>query len=227
MAGFEFDDLDFEVGDGADQRNELGVELFEVTLCSEEIFRVPTPQEQRWFMATKDKYLNENKFTAVTDLQDLDRLLMHELMVFRWNQHLLSGYDYQNNLVDDDLLRKQLKEQSVVIQALKASLGLDKKTRDAAMSEGNFNNWLADVKRRAKIFGIHRENQLQVALSLINELSGHLGAFDRSDEEERKKLGFVTEKDLVEWIRVSMLPRYHEVDAHFIENEQKFWRRDL
>lgn len=229
MSGFKFDDddLDFETGPDADQRSELGVELFDVTLCSGEIFKVPTLQEQRWFMATKDKYQSENKFTAITDLQDLDRLLMHELMTFRWNQHLLSGYDYHTNLVDDDLLRKSLKEQSVIITALKQSLGLDKKSRDAAMNDGNFNSWLTDVKRRAKIFGIHREKQLQAALSLINELSGHLGAFDRADEEERKKLGFVTEKELIEWVRESMLPRYHEVDAYFIENEQKLWKRDM
>lgn len=226
MTSFDYDD-DFEIEDTGDSRGELGVELFDVELCSGEIFKVPTDQEQRWFTATKEKYQSENKFTAITDLQDLDRLLMHELMVFRWNQHLLSGYDYHQNLVDDDLLRKSLKEQSVVIIALKQSLGLDKKTRDAAMNDGNFQSWFMDARRRARIFGIHRENQLRSALVLVNELAGIIGAFDRSDEEERKKLQFVAEKDIVHWIRESMLPRFKEVDEHFIENEQKLWRRDL
>ena len=85
----------------------------------------------------------------------------------------------------------------------------------------------ADVKRRAKLFGLHRENQLNVALALMNELSGIVGAYDRADEEERKKLGFETEGHILTWVREHMLPKFHEVDAYFIENEQKLWKRDL
>lgn len=212
---------------GGDDREELGDPQFEVTLCSDEVLYVQTEVEQRWFNATKAKYLAENKFDQVTDYQDLDRLLLLELLVFRWSQHLASGWDYQKNLVDDDLLRKQLKEQSDVILKLKQSLGMDKKTRDAALADGNFHTWFMDVKRRAKAFGIHRENQLNKALALINDLSGHLGAFDRSDEEERKKIGFETEKDLIAWVRDEMLPAYRAIDEYFLEHEQKMWRRDL
>lgn len=210
-----------------DEREELGEPQFEVNLCSDEVVYVQTDVEQRWFNATKGKYLGENKFDQVTDYQDLDRLLILELLVFRWTQHLASGFDYQKHVIDDDLLRKQLKEQGDVILKLKQSLGLDKKTRDAALNDGNFHTWFMDVKRRAKIFGIHRETQLNVALGLMNDLSGHLGAFDRSDEEERKKLGFQTEKDLIAWVRDEMLPQYRQVDQYFLENEQKLWKRDL
>lgn len=200
---------------------------FEVQLCSGETAKVQTETEQRWFNSAKAKYLSENKFDATTDLQDLDRLLVLELLMFRWTQHLASGYDYENNLVDDDLLRKQVKEQSDVITKLKQSLGLDKKTRDAALNDGNFHTWFMDVKRRAKVFGIHRENQLNVALGLMNELAGIVGAYDRSDDEERRKLGFETEIDIVAWIRESMIPDFKAVDEYFLENEQKLWKRDL
>lgn len=210
-----------------DQRGELGVPQFEVNLCSGEIVLVQTETEQRWFNSTKQRYLDENKFDASTDLQDLDRLMVLELLMFRWTQHLASGYDYSRNLVDDDLIRKQIKEQSDVITKLKQSLGLDKRARDAALNEGNFHTWFMDVKRRAKLFGIHRENQLNVGLGLMNELSGIIGAFDRSDEEERKKLGFETEAQIMNWIRETMLPKFREVDEHFINNEQKLWKRDL
>lgn len=210
-----------------DERAELGVTQFEVELCSGEVVHVQTDVEQRWFLSAKEKYLTENKFDAATDQQDVDRLLILELLMFRWTQHLASGYDYQKNLIDDDLLRKQVKEQSDVITKLKQSLGLDKKARDAALNEGNFATWFADVKRRAKLFGIHRENQLNVALSLMQELSGIIGAYDRSDEEERRKLGFETESDIVAWIRESMLPDFRAIDEYFIENEQKLWKRDL
>lgn len=201
--------------------------LHQVTLVSGESLQVMTEVEARWFTANRDKYLTETKFTDVTDLQDMDRLLCLELLMFRWNQHLAAGRDYEGNLVDDDLLRKQVKEQSEAITKLKQSLGLDKKTRDAALNEGNFNAWFMDVKRRAKLFGIHRENQLNKALGLINELSANIGAFDRSDAEERRKIGFETEVDIVAWIRDSMLPDFRAVDEYFIEHEQKLWKRDL
>src|SRR4051812_44615736 len=90
---------------------EVGTPLFDVTLCSGETLRVQTAVEQRWFNETKTKYLTETRFTDTTDMQDMDRLLCLELLMFRWNQHLASGYDYQGALVDDDLLRKQVKEQ--------------------------------------------------------------------------------------------------------------------
>jgi hypothetical protein len=218
----------YEVGDqGGDERGELGVALFEVDLCSSETVMVQTDVEQRWFTETKDKYLSQNKFTETTDYQDLDRLLILELLYFRWSQHAAAGYDYQKNLVDDDLLRKQLKEQSEAIAKVKTSLGLDKRTRDAALNEGNFHAWFADAKRRAKLFGMHRENQLNKALGLMNELSSIVGTFDRSDEEERKKIGYAAEIDIVAWVRDEMLPAFHAVDEHFIENEQKMWKRDL
>jgi hypothetical protein len=204
-----------------------GPSLFEVDLCSGETLQVTTEVEQRWFTDTKGKYLAETRFTDTTDLQDMDRLLCLELLIFRWNQHLAAGRDYEGNLVDDDLLRKQVKEQSEAITKLKQSLSLDKKSRDAALNEGNFAVWLADVKRRAKLFGIHRENQLNKALSLMNELSGIVGAYDRSDEEERRKLGFETPEQILAWVRDSMLPDFRAVDEHFIEHEQKLWKRDL
>lgn len=200
---------------------------FEVELCSGEKLPVQTEVEQRWFTDTKASYLSQNKFTDVTDLQDLDRLLGLELMMFRWTQHLSAGHDYQKNLIDEEMVRKQIKEQSDAITKLKQSLGLDKKARDAALNEGNFHSWFMDVKRRAKLFGLHRENQINVGLSLMNELSGIVGAFDRSDEEERAKIGYRTEVDIIAWVREEMLPKFHEVDAYFIEHEQKLWKRDL
>lgn len=218
-------------GGGSDDddlyRGDDGPEAFPVELCSGEMLLVQTEVEQRWFNQTKEKYLSETRFTDTTDLQDMDRLLCLELLMFRWNQHLASGYDYHRNMVDDDLLRKQVKEQSEAITKLKQSLSLDKKSRDAALNEGNFAVWLADVKRRAKLFGVHRENQLNKALALMNELSGIVGAYDRSDDEERKKLGFETEAEILTWVRTTMLPEFRAVDEHFIENEQKLWKRDL
>ena len=200
---------------------------YPVYLCSGEAMEVITEAEQRWWVNTKGKYLEETRFTETTDLQDLDRLLCLELLIFRWNLHLSSGRDYDGNLAEEEQLRRQIKDQSDVINKLKSQLSLDKKSRDAILSEGNFAAWISDVKRRAKLFGIHRENQLQKALALMAELSGTLGAFDRSDEEERRKLGFESEADIVAWIRDEMLPAFQVIDEHFANHEQKLWARDI
>lgn len=199
----------------------------EVQLCSGETLTVQTEVEKHWFDSARSKYLEETRFTENTDLQDLDRLLSLELLLFRWNQHLAKGHDYQGNVVDDEGLRRSIKDQSQAITLVKQSLGLDKKSRDAAMAEGNFATWLADVKRRAKIFGVHREKQLQKSLVLINELSAVVRAYDRGDAEERKKLGFESCEEIVGWIRESMLPAFHVIDEHFRANEQRYWTRDL
>jgi hypothetical protein len=201
--------------------------VWKVALCSGEELEVLTETEHRWFNANRDAYLSQTKFSENTDIQDLDRLLVLELLSFRWSQHLAMERDYENQPVELDGLRKQLKEQATAITALKTSLGLDNKSRRAALNEGDFATWFADAKRRARIFGIHRENQLQRALVLMNELSGIVGAYDRSDEEERKKLGFENESAIVAWVREFMLPEFHKVDQYFVENEQKFWKRDL
>lgn len=198
-----------------------------VTLCSGEQLEVLTEVEQRWFTANKDAYLEQTRFTENTDLQDLDRLLGLELLSFRWNQHLAMERDYEQQPIDADVLRRSIKEQTASIIALKTSLGLDNKSRRAALNDGDFATWFADAKRRAKLFGIHREDQLRKALALANELSGIVGAFDRSDEEERKKLGFENEQAIVTWLRDVFIPEFHAIDEYFIEHEQKFWKRDL
>lgn len=219
------DNGDDEDDDG-DERAELGHPQFRVALCSGEEITVRTEQERRWLEATRGSYLEQNRFTEVTDLQDVDRLLVLELSIFRWTQYLSSGFDYDRNLIDEELIRKQIKEGSAEITRVKASLGLDKKARNAALNEGNFAAWIESVRERARIFGVHRENQLSEALILMNELTSIIGIYDRSDEEERKKLGYETEGAILEWIRAQMLPKYHELDEHFAAR-QRLWAKDL
>lgn len=199
----------------------------DVRLVSGETITVQKEQEARWFADTRDKYLADNKFTEVTDLQDLDRLLILELTVFRWGQHLAAGRDYDDNLVSEDQLRKQIKETSDTINKLKATLSLDRGSRNKAVAAGNFAEWFADMGVRAAEFGIHRQNQLNVALAVMNDLSAQVGAFYRSNEEERHKLGFKDEAALLAWVRDDLIPRYHEVDQYFQKNVQSMWKRDL
>lgn len=204
----------------------MNPDLPEVTLVSGETLRVLTPAEQRWFNSNRDSYLSETRFSDNTDLRDLDRLLSMELQIFRLTQHLSAGADYDGYEIDDTLLRRNIREYSEQINRTKDAMGLTKKSRDEAAAEGDFTTWLSNLKVRAKTFGVHRETQLTRALVLMEELSSIVGAYDRSDEEERHKLGFTSAEEIITWVRNRMLPEYRELDAHFRANDQKYWIRD-
>lgn len=198
-----------------------------VKMVSGKVITVMTDVEAEWFEETRDAYLYELKFTEKTDLVDLDRMLILELMVFRWTLHLASGVDYDGDMVDEKKLTADIKLYSDQLNKVKETMGLSKKSRDSQASEGNFASWLSDLKSRAKVFGVHRQHQLTKALSLMNELSAVVGAFDRSDVEERRKLGFDDEVEILAWIRSTMLPEYHALDEFFRANEHRYWVRDL
>jgi hypothetical protein len=59
----------------------------------------------------------------------------------------------------------------------------------------------------------------------MNELSAIVGAYDRSDPEERRKLGFETETDVLDWIRETMIPEFVALDTYFRANKQRMWQR--
>ena len=113
------------------------------------------------------------------------------------------------------------------INKVKESMGLTKKQRDASSQDGNFASWFADTLSRAKLFGMHRQNQLNQMLSLGKELFFIVETYDRSDAEEKQKFGFQSEGDIVEWIRHRMKPEFDALDEYFREHEQRLWIRDL
>lgn len=196
-------------------------------MVSGEELTVQTSAEARWFISSRDTYLSQTRFTETTDLRDLDRLLFMELMVYRWSLQLAMGHDYNDFEVDEPLMRRNIRDYSEQITRLKASMSLTKSARDEAANSGDLSTYISDLKARAKIFGVHRENQLTKALKLMNELSAVIGAFDRSDKEERAKLGFDSPEEILEWIRETMLPEFRELDHHFRSNEQRYWIRQM
>ena len=197
-----------------------------VKLVSEQPIKVLSPAEKRWFEGTRDDYLKQARFTETTDLRDLDRLLVHELMVYRWTTWIASGVDYEGHLIDEQDLQRNIKLYSDQITSIKDSMGLSKKARDQAADKGTLADYISDLKARAKTFGLHRERQLVKALSLMEELSTVVGTFLRSDKEERDKIGFPSEADIVKWIDEVMIPEYREIDEHFRKNDQRYWVRE-
>lgn len=197
------------------------------TVAGHEI-EVMGKEEAGYYRRQKDRYLAENKFTAVTDLADLDRLLFMELLVFRWTNWMSSGKDYDGYLApsQEDQLRKNLKEMAPLISAVKNDLGLTKSQRDKEQFE-SVGQYIVDLKARAKEHGVRREKQLTTAICLTKELFSLVGTFDRSNPLERAKIGLESEAEIVDWIRTHMKPEFDKVDEYFRTNSQKFWVRSI
>lgn len=221
------DPAKFDGGRSAVVQTSRGGGLRHVNLASGQVIQVQGAEEQDWFNETRDAYLKGAHYTENTDIQDLDRLLAHELMVYRWTLHLAAGVDYEGDLVDEKQLQQQLKLFSDQITKIKESMGLTRKARDVAASSESVADYLDNLRRRAKEFGIHRETQLDKALTLFNELSAILGAYDRADQDERNRMGFPDEDSVLNWVREVAVPEYRKLDDHFRANHQRVWIRSI
>lgn len=198
-----------------------------VQLVSGEQLTVKDPTEATWFIRTRNAYLAQTRFTEVTDLQDLDRLLQLELLYFRDSNWVASGFDYDGDEIDAAKLTTELRNLSKEINDTKKAMGLAKSARDATANSGDFATWFEDAKQRAKAFNFHRQEQLAMVLALLNELSAIVGTFDRSDEEERQKTGYTTEGEILDWVRRVALPQFREHDEYFRTHDQSLWVRKM
>ena len=199
-------------------------ELKDVTQPTGSPLRVQGEGEQSFYNAQRDKYLEEFKFDAISDLADLDALLMHELLDFRYSTQLSSGRSYEGLFLTyaaEEQLRQNKIAEAKVIGEIKKNLGLSRTARDA--QKGTTAEYLTQLRIRAREFGIHRNTQVTRALALMNELSSIVGTYDRSNDFERAKTGFESEAEILTWVREEMIPKFHDVDAEFRANGQKNW----
>ncbi len=185
--------------------------------------------EKNFYIEARDKYLSEFKFTVASDLRALDRLLLLEVQMYRAQWYLSAGCDYQYVDLDpaeEVAARRTVKEASAQIQEIQKDLGLIKSQRDkdAADSVGAY---LEKLRLAAKAHGVKREKELGKALELSHELFALCGAYQRSNENERRKLGFESADDIVAWVMDYMRPEFNAVDEYFRTHEQRFWVRSL
>ena len=185
--------------------------------------------EKNFYIEARDKYLAEFKFTVASDLRALDRLLLLEVQMYRAQWFLSAGCDYQYVDLDpaeEVALRRTVKEASAQIQEIQKDLGLIKSTRDKEQAD-SVGAYITKLKLAAKAHGIKRERELGRALELTHELFALCGAYQRSNEHERNKLGFESADDIVEWVMTYMREEFNAIDDYFREHEQRFWVREL
>lgn len=196
-----------------------------VTLPSGGVFFVDK-RETAYFSERVRRYLSDNHFTNVADLASLDQILVLELLVWRWGIWVSQQRDYWGDPIDEKGYGKQIKELAGELRQLKAALAIDKVSRDKQRGEESVDKYLANLRARAKDFGVKREKELGKALELFNELKSLVVLHYNSTDDERREMK-VKATDVLEWIRDVAMPEYDKIDDHFKKNNQRMWIRDM
>lgn len=204
--------------------NPYNIQLFSVDTPSGSELKLQTAEEADWYESRRDRYLSDNQFPNVSDLQDLDRLLMLEVLSYRWGLWMAQGFDYIYSRVDEGQLKNNIKEYSVEIRLLKSSLGIDKSTRDKEKGE-SLSDYVASLLERAKVFGYHRNEQYELAVTKMYQLRSMVMTWDRCDDEERTHLDLSPES-IIEWIRDNMMKDWDEHSEAFRKN-QAMWIKSM
>lgn len=204
--------------------NPYGVTLFTIISPSGSEMNLQTQEEADWYESRRDRYTADNHFPNVSDLQDLDRLLMLEVLVYRWSFWMAQGFDYLYARVDEGSLKDNIKQYSVEIRLLKQSLGIDKATRDKERGE-SLADYTAALLERAKVFGYHRNEQYELVVTKMQALKSMVRTYERCDEEERRILDLSLES-IFEWISINMVAEFDAHSDNFRKN-QAMWVRDM
>lgn len=207
-----------------DVDNPYGLTLYSVKTPTGSDLNLQTEGEARWYEQQRDRYMSDNRFTNVSDVEDLSRLLTLEIMIYRWTTHLTQGFDYLAGRVNETELKNAIKEYSTEIRQLKGSLGIDRAQRERDKGE-TVGDYVATLLRRAKEFGVHRDDQYAKSVTYIWELISMIQTHDRCDEQERRELD-LTEASIVQWVRDTLMPEWDETNKAFRKN-QKVWISEL
>lgn len=205
----------------------------EVTSVTGQKIQLLHKSEKDYYEQAKAKYLDEYTFTHANDLRTVDRLLNLEVQCQRYQWYTLAGIDYDAALIDpkqETEYRRAIKDMQTQIAELQKSLGVTKAEREASTQQADsVGAYITELLQRAKDFGVMRETQLDKALELANQLFAMAGAYKRSNENERRKIGLENPETIIDWITDVMQPEYEQVDHHFKNNEdgQKYWVRRL
>lgn len=204
----------------------LDKDLRTVMLPSGAPFDIHTT-EVGYFNERVRKYTSEHVFTNVSDLQDLDKIVMMETLMWRWGQWIArGGVDYWSEAVDEDDLQKAMKSHSIEVRQMKAQLGVDKRSRDRKKGDDSVAEYIKNLQERAQELGIVRNTTVDVIIGLGKDLKSLIGLHDRADEKERMELR-CTSDDILQWIREAFIPEMEKADEDWRAGSQKLWIQQM
>ncbi len=196
-----------------------------VKLPSGATFYTLTQSEADYLHERVGLYTESFKFTAISDTQDVDKMITFELLIHRWSMWLSRGVDYYNNPINERTLADQTHRFSNELRQIKKTLGVDKPTRDKVRGDDSVSSYIENLRRRAKEFGIHRNEQAEKSIELFQRLKALTIFHDNCSEEEQQE-NHATAEEVLTWIRDVAVPEFDELDSVF-RAKQKMWIRKL
>lgn len=205
--------------------DEVDYGIIEVTAPSGAIFPVLNEDEREYFEDVSARYLSDNHFSNITDLQDLDRIINMELMCHRWNSWISREMDYNGDAIDQEKTLRAVTDLSKEIRLIKKQLGIDKSSREKDKGE-SVAKYIDDLRIRAKEFGVYRNNQAILAITLFKQLESLVDLNRNCTPEERRENKDIRAEmeDIFDWLIHVAMPEMREIEEKFREN-QKIWIR--
>jgi len=214
---------EFDVGDIIDDNNDDDAGSYTVVSPSGSEIILLTEAEKDYYEGLSHRYQSDNLFKNISDLSELDRILLMETMCYRWGIWILREADYDGRIVDPTLLQKYIESYSKEIRGVKKDLGMDKASRDKD-KQSSIADYIQNLRLAAKEFGVARNEQAIKAISILKELEGLLTLHDNSNDKEKREFK-CSQEDIIEWIRTK-IPEFDEIDEALREN-QKLWIRKI
>jgi len=226
MSDADFDDLDDDLDIGQfldDDEDSPTSQHVAVTTPAGASVTVMNQDEADYYNQVAARYQSDNKFSNISDILELDRILTMELMCYRWSLWILTGQDYTGRSVNPTEVQKSIETYSKEIRGIKKDLGIDKSTRDKGGAE-SLADYIENLRVRAREFGITRNKQAVRAITLLMQIRALITLYDNSTQSERKEFN-VTAEELFDWIK-QQFDEFEEIDKALREN-QKYWVQEL
>lgn len=204
--------------------NPYGVQLFPVTSPSGSVINLQNEGEAEWYQNQARRYLEDNRFTNISDIEELSRLLTCEIMIYRWSMWITQGFDYMLARVNEVELKNSIREYSTEVRQIKQALGIDRATREKDKGE-TLGDYIQTLLKRAKEHGVHRNEQYSKAVTYIWALVSQVRTYDRCDEQERRELDLSPEK-MIDWFRETVIPEWEQLNEDY-RKEQQIWIKDI
>lgn len=194
-----------------------------VTLPSGAIHYVMTDDEERYLNDKIRRYLDDNHFVNVSDLLDVDKMVVTELLVHRWSLWMSRGRDYYDDDINPKTYSDMIKDHSTEIRQLKKSLGVDKSSRDRTRGDDSVAALWSNLQRRAREFGYLRNEQYVQVITSFQRLKAILQFHDNCDAVERKENHCEIE-DVLDVLREE-IEKFDAIDEKFRFEKQTLWIR--
>jgi hypothetical protein len=220
---FVMSENDFDISQIIDDEDEDFVAGIDVLTPSGAKVTVINQSEADYYDQVHKRYLADNKFKNVSDILELDRILVMELMCYRWGIWILAEEDYYGRKINPNEVQKSIENYSKEIRGIKKDLGIDKSTRDKDKGD-SVAEYIQMLGIRAKEFGITRNFQAAKSIEMLMEVRSLITLYENSSASERKEFGASLE-NLIDWFK-NRFDEFENLDKDLRKN-QKTWIRDI